>query len=311
MDYPLDQIAFEKKFATDEECRAYLMAARWPDGFKCPRCGTTSHWRMVRGLVLCGGCRYQCSVTAGTIFHRSKLPLTVIFRALWWIVAQKNGVSALGLQRILGIGSFDTAWTWLHKFRRLMVVPGREKLSGVVEVDETFVGGHKAGKRGRGAQGKVLVAIAVEVRGEATGRVRLAILKNASEKSLKHFVTANVATESSLITDGWSGYANARDWGYQHAIETKKMLLDGEEALPNVHRVAALLKRWLLGTHQGYVGNEQLVYYLDEFVFRHNRRRASSRGLLFQTLIKQGVRSEPVPYSKIVANPRPRRVRSG
>jgi transposase-like protein len=237
--------------------------------------------------------------------------MAVIFRALWWIVAQKNGVSALGLQRVLGIGSFDAAWSWLHKFRRLMVIPGRKKLSGVVEIDETFVGGRKSGKRGRGAQGKVLVAIAVEVKGEATGRVRLAIIRNASAKSLRKFIESNVELGSNITTDGWRGYNRLTQWGYSHTIEEKTKSLDGEEILPNVHRIAALLKRWLLGTHQAYVSNEHLAYYLDEFTFRHNRRRSNSRGLLFQTLINQAVTTGPIPYSEIVANPLHKRIRKG
>jgi len=244
-------------------------------------------------------CKDELSITAGTIFHRSKLPLVTIFRALWWMIAQKNGVSAVEIQRILGLGSYRTAWTWLHKFRRLMIFPGRDRLTGKVEVDETLVGGKKAGKRGRWAEGKSLVAIAIEVLEKGTGRVRMSLIPDASKKSLGKFITDNIETESILITDGWKGYSGISKKGYQHTIEDKVKMLDGEEILPNVHRIASLLKRWLLGTHQNYIGEQYLSYYLDEYTFRYNRRKSKSRRLLFQRLIEQGVLHVPVEYKLI------------
>jgi transposase-like protein len=215
------------------------------------------------------------------------------------MVAQKNGVSASGLQRVLGLGSYRTAWTWLHKFRRLMVFPGRDRLSGKVEVDETLVGGKKSGKRGRGAEGKSLVVIAVEVKDKGTGRVRMSLVSNASKKSLGKFITDNIEPESTLITDGWKGYTGISKKGYDHIVEGNTKLLDGEEILPNVHRIASLLKRWLLGTHQNYIGKQYLSYYLDEYAFRYNRRKSNSRGLLFQRLVEQGVLHVPVEYKSI------------
>jgi transposase-like protein len=249
--------------------------------------------------MVCKKCKSELSIISGTIFHRSKLPLVVIFRALWWMVAQKNGVSAVGIQRVLGLGSYRTAWVWLHKFRRLMVFPGRNKLSGKIEVDETFVGGKKSGKRGRGAEGKSLVVIAVEIMEKGTGRVRMSLISDASKKSLRKFINENIETGSNLITDGWKGYTGISKSGYQHEIEDKTKLLDGEEILPNVHRIASLLKRWLLGTHQNYIGEQYLSYYLDEYTFRYNRRKSNSRGLLFQRLIEQGVLHKPVEYKSI------------
>jgi len=239
------------------------------------------------------------SVTAGTIFHRSKLSLVVIFRARWWMVAQKNGVSAVGLQRVLGLGSYRTAWTWLHKFRRLMVFPNREKLSGKVEIDETLVGGKRAGKRGRGAEGKLLVVIAIEILEKGTGRVRMSLIPDASKKSLEKFITENIMAESVLITDGWKGYDGLSNKGYKREIQDNAKVLNGGEILPNVHRIASLLKRWLLGTHQNYIGEDYLSYYLDEYTFRYNRRKSNSRGLLFQRLVEQGVTHEPVEYKLI------------
>lgn len=227
------------------------------------------------------------------------MKLTVLFRALWWMVAQKNGVSASGLQRVLGLGSYRTAWTWLHKFRRLMVVPGRDKLSGTIEVDETFVGGVKPGKRGRGAKGKALVVIAIEVVSMGTGRVRMGIVPDASKKTLLKFIRDNIKEGSTIVTDGWVGYNGISKKGYTHTIEHKTKILDDREILPNVHRIAALLKRWLLGTHQNFIGDNYLSYYLDEYTFRYNRRKSKSRGLLFQRLIEQAVVHKPLEYKSI------------
>lgn len=299
MRIPKNQIEFEKMFTTEEQCLDYLKEFRFPEGYLCRKCHHDEYWLNKRGIMVCKSCRNELSITSGTIFHRSKLPLVIIFRALWWMVAQKNGVSAVGLQRVLGIGSYRTAWAWLHKFRRLMVFPGRNKLSGKIEVDETLVGGKKAGKRGRGAEGKSLVVIAVEIMEKGTGRVRMSLISDASKKSLGKFINDNIEPGSNLITDGWKGYTGILKKGYHHKIEDKTKMLDGEEILPNVHRIASLLKRWLLGTHQNYIGEGYLSYYLDEYTFRYNRRKSNSRGLLFQRLVKQAVLHEPVEYKSI------------
>lgn len=299
MRIPVNQIEFEKMFTTEKQCLDYLKELRFPKGYSCRKCQHNEYWLNNRGIMVCKNCKNELSITSGTIFHRSKLPLVVIFRVLWWMVAQKNGVSAVGIQRVLGLGSYRTAWVWLHKFRRLMVFPGRNKLSGKIEVDETLVGGKRSGKRGRGAEGKSLVVIAVEIMEKGTGRVRMSLISDASKKSLKKFINENIETGSNLITDGWKGYTGISKSGYQHEIEDKTKLLDGEEILPNVHRIASLLKRWLLGTHQNYIGEGYLSYYLDEYTFRYNRRKSNSRGLLFQRLIEQGVLHEPVEYKSI------------
>jgi len=299
MKIPQNQIEFEKMFTTEQQCLDYLKELRFSEGYSCRKCKHNEYWINNRGILKCKQCRDELSITAGTIFHNSKLPLVVIFRALWWMIAQKNGVSAIGLQRVLGIGSYRTAWAWLHKFRRLMVFPGRDKLSGTVEVDETFVGGKRAGKRGRGAEGKSLVVIGVEVLEKGTGRVRMSIIPDGSKKSLGKFITDNIEKGSTLITDGWKGYKGILKKGFLHIVEDKTKTLDDEEILPNVHRIASLLKRWLLGTHQNYIGKQYLSYYLDEYTFRHNRRKSNSRGLLFLRLIDQGVTHEPVEYKAI------------
>ncbi len=300
MKIPGNQLEFEKMFTKEEQCIEYLFRVRFPDGYICPKCDHSECWVNSRGLIICRHCKYELSITAGTIFHNTKLPLTTIFRALWWIVAQKNGVSAVGLQRILGFGSYRTAWSWLHKFRRLMVVPGREKLSGFVEVDETYVGGKSKGKRGRGAEGKSVVAIAVEVIGKGTGRVRLSVVPDARKRTLSAFIEENIEHGSTLTTDDWRGYKGINLKGYEHTIEIMKVKSGDDELLANVHRVASLLKRWLIGTHQNYIGGENLKYYLDEYTFRYNRRKSKSRGLLFCRLIEQAVVHSPVPYKKII-----------
>jgi len=279
MNYPANQMEFEEMFNTEQDCIDYLIAKRWPHGFECPLCGSVRSWKKSKGRFECIDCHTETTVTTGTIFHKSTKALLIWFRAIWWMVAQKNGVSAKGLQIILGLGSYQTAWTWLHKFRRLMVLSGRTKLDGVVEVDEVLVGGKTSGKRGRGAEGKSLIAVAVEVKGRKTGRVRLVKISDASSNSLNTFIEDNIEPSSTIITDGWPSYNELSKKGYRHKVQKAKVKDEDEEVLPNDHRIASLLKRWLLGTHQSYLNKNKLEYYLDEYVFRYNRRTSTSRGL--------------------------------
>ena len=253
-----------------------------------------------RNVLVCKNCRKETSITAGTIFHGSRISLTLLFRTLWYIVAQKNGVSAISVQNILGLKRYATAWVWLHRFRRLMVLPGREKLSGIVEVDETLVGGKKTGKRGRGAEGKTLVIIAVELIGEKMGRVRLETIEQADRICINKFIKNNIETRSTIITDGWKGYTDLNKMKYIHIIEEKTVKLDKDDITPNIHKIASLLKRWLLGTHQNYTSPEQLNYYLNEYAFRYNRRKSKSRGYLFYVLLKQAVLHAPVYEIELV-----------
>lgn len=260
---------------------------RWPNGFWCPRCGHEKAWITKRGLYRCQLCDTQTSVTAGTIFHDRRKPLMLWFRAIWYVVNQKNGVSALGLQKILGLGSYRTAWTWLHKLRCAMVRPGRDRLSGIVEVDETYIGGKKPGKQGCGAEGKSLVLVAVEDKGKHLGRIRLSRVADASEASLIKAVQKSVEKGSLIHTDGWSSYKQLSLNGYKHSVVRNSTDV-GDNLLPLVSRVAALLKSWLQGTHQGAVLPSQ-DYYLDEFTFRFNRRTSQSCGKLFYRLVQQAV----------------------
>lgn len=287
---------FERMFSTERECKDYLIRLRWPNGFRCPHCDHGQAWRTRRGLFHCGRCRKDISATAGTIFHRSHLSLKIWFRAIWLVTNQKSGVSALGLQRALGLGSYETAWTCLHKLRRAMVRPGRDRLSGEVEVDESFVGGHEAGGGRRRIGKKALVAIAVEARGKGMGRVRLTQIPDASEHSLMDFVQKTLEPGSAVITDGWQAYTHLPKFGYVHhpRVIYPQHKSEAVALLPRVHRVAALLKRWLLGIPQGRVSKYRLGGYLDEFAFRFNRRLSSNRGWLFHRLVQQAVVIGPI-----------------
>jgi ISXO2-like transposase domain/Transposase zinc-ribbon domain len=303
VDYPRTFHELLDWFPDDQACLSYLERVRWRDGFVCPRCGTIDGgwWLVRRGLRKCAVCRRETSATAGTIFHGSRLPLRSWFAAIWYVVNQKNGVSALGLQRVLGFGSYQTAWAWLHKLRRAMVLPGRELLTGTVEVDETLVGGVKPGKPGRSADGKALVVIAAECHDGGPGRVRMGRIRSASAGVLTDFVLDNVVRGSEVRTDAWRGYNDIGRHRFSHIVTNLSESGDpAHVAMPEVHRVASLLKRWLLGTHQGAVGHDQLDYYLDEFTFRFNRRRSRHRGLLFHRLIEGAVAAEPHPYATLL-----------
>ena len=302
-DYPQEIMDFETSFQTEEDCRDYLFRLRWPDGFKCPRCNGDKAWPLKNALYQCSNCNHKISVIAGTIFHGTHKPLILWFRAIWWLTGQKNGASALGIQRIMGLGSYKTAWAWLHKLRRAMITPGRDNLSGVIEMDETYVGGDKSGKRGRGAAGKSLVVLAVEVKDSVIGRIRLKQIEDASATSLDEVAEDYITKGSSIQTDGWKGYSHLSSIGYNHEIIRQNYKI-GEDLLPNCHIVASLLKRWLLGTHQGAVSQEHLKYYLDEFTFRFNRRTSSHRGKLFYRLLQNAVRIEPTTYKQIKKNVR-------
>jgi transposase-like protein len=300
VDYPRTFEEFDAWFSTEEGCARYLERLRWPRGFCCPRCGGTTVWRTARRLMHCGGCGRQTSLIAGTVFEGTRKPLRTWFQAMWYVTSQKSGMSALGLKRVLGLGSYRTAWTWMHKLRRAMVRPGRDLLSGRVEVDESYVG-EDEGADGRHTVKKALVVIAIEVHDpKGFGRVRLRQIADASRPSLIPFVQDVVAPGSTVVTDGWPGYGGLEELGYSH--ERRILWGSGQAAhvlLPGPHRIASLLKRWLLGTHQGAVSQEHLDYYLDEYTFRFNRRTSQAPGLLFHRLVEQAVRTDPVPFTRI------------
>jgi transposase-like protein len=238
------------------------------------------------------------SVTSGTIFQDSHLELTVWFRALWHVTSQKTGVSALGLQRVLGLGSYKTAWALLHKLRRAMVRLGRDRLQGVVEVDETYWGAKEPGVIGRLTLEKDLIVIAAEQDGRGIGRIRMQRVPDLSSASLHGFIRQSVEPGSRVRTDGLRAYLGLE--GYVHDRQVQRDQDEGERPMPRVHRVAGLLKRWFLGTHQGAISPKHLDYYLDEYTFRFNRRKSASRGKLFYRLVQQAAQVDPVPFASLI-----------
>lgn len=304
---------FVRQFSSEEQCRDYLYQLRWPDGFVCPKCGCDVCWLINNKVYECKSCGHQTSVTSGTIFQDTRTSLKTWFIAIWWITTQKYGASAEGLQQVLGLGSYETAWSWLHKIRKAMVRSDRSKLSGLVEVDETYIGGEEhSGSTGRGTGNKVLVAIAVELLSfgnekrqglRKIGRVRLSVIPDASIESLLPFVTENIEMDSEVITDGWPSYSFIKSSGYTHTVFVQKKKKDDESSLPHVHLIISLLKRWLLGTHQGAVSDKHMQAYLEEYTFRFNRRNASKRGLLFYRLLEGAVNCPPLTYDDLVNPP--------
>src|SRR5262245_26809116 len=300
-DYPRTIQEFERRFSKESNCRHYLVSLRWPDGFRCPRCKGSKAVVVRDTLYQCCACRHQTSATAGTIFQNTRKPLTTWFRAMWYVTSQKNGASALGLQRVLDLASYETAWTWLHKLRRAMVRPDRDRLSGWVEVDETLVGGEEEGVSGRQTARKVWVVIAAQADGPGLGRIRMRVVGDCSAANLHAFVEDAIEPGSVIHTDGWQGYAGLEKKGYRR--ETTKIggrRKAASQLMPRVHRIVSLLKRWLLGTHQGAVAYYYLPYYLDEFTFRFNRRRSKSRGKLFFRLMENAVSTAPKTYESMV-----------
>src|SRR4051812_42973309 len=307
-DLPEDMPSFLARFGTDEQCREYLLKARWPDGFRCAACGHDDAYTLKTKIVYeCVACRKQHSLLVGTIFEQTKTGLGRWFLAVHLVTSSKGGIAAAELRRQLGLGSYGTAWSWLHKIRKAMVRPDRQPLAGRVEADETYVGGPRPGKRGRGAAGKTLVGGAVEAsrgeaRGRRLGRLRLAALPDASAASLEGFLAANVAKPATVATDGWRGYLGLPADGYDHEpVSSSASRGDAALRLPGIHLVFGLAKRWLLGTHHGAVSGKHLPAYLDEYVFRFNRRTARSISHRFARLLEQATLTPPATYRAIVA----------
>jgi len=303
--YPKDFQEFLLQFKSDEDCWNYIFEIRWPNGFICPKCKVkTKYWMTEQKLIHCSSCNYQASVTGGTIFHGTRKPLLLWFHIMWWVVAQKTGASANNLMSFMGFGSYETAWSWLQKLRRAMVRPERDKLSGEVEVDETYIGGKEIGKgkQGRGAETKTLVVVATECIGKQIGRVRFKSIPEASGKYLLQFIEENIEQGSTVITDGWAGYSSlAHSKKYKHEIKViSGSGKDAHELLPHVHLVDSLVKRWINGTHQGNISPKYLSYYLDEFTFRFNRKLSTYRGKLFYRLMQQAVDTSPQPFKELI-----------
>jgi transposase-like protein len=297
--YPLTILEFQKRFATEEDCRDYLFESRWPDGFVCPACAAPEVGAETRRhLWICTGCGRQTSITAGTVMHKTRMPLRTWFWAAYLVSTFHPGISAKQLQRQLGIGSHETAWAMLHKLRAAMVAPERTALEGEVEIDEFFLGGYEEGLKGGRQRGKkVLCGVAIEVRGRGSGRLRLAVLPNATGPSLLAFTRATTAAGAVVHTDGLQSYRALAKHGYDHRRLTQTDVAPGGQLLPRAHRAISNLKAWMHGTHRG-VSPEHLPAYLDEFVFRHNRRGTPMAG--FQTLLGLGLARDPITYDQII-----------
>ena len=300
-DYPRTYREFVEMYPDDDVCAAWLEQLRWPTGFVCPKCETAAPpWRQTRGRLVCSSCRHQGTVTAGTLLDRTRTPLTTWFEAAWHVTTAKNGLSAKTLERTLGV-RYRVAWTMLQRFRVAMVRSERERLCGNVEVDETLIGGvDRGGKSGRGAA-KLVVVIAVEVHEpNGFGRLRMRHIPDASGASLVPFVRAVVAPGSAVCTDGWGGYNDLPKHGYlREKIVLSSSANPAHISMPGVHRIASLLKRWILGTHQGSVTADHLQAYLEEFTFRFNRRTSACRGLVFRRLLEQTVVTGPVTDAQV------------
>ena len=263
-DFPKTIFEFQRQFSTEEACLQFLMQSRWPDGFICPKCGHgLFYWIPTRKLLQCKSCKYQTSVTAGTVMHRTKQPLTVWFYAAYLVSTVTPGMSAIQFQRQTGIANYRTSFMMLHKLRAGMVNLDRTKLNGILQVDETYVGGEKPGLRGRGAFGKVIVVGAAEIKGRGISRIRLTVVLDVKGNTLTKFVKTNAVKGSTIITDDWGGYSKLPSEGYHHVVDSSSLV--------NIHRVFANLKTWLIGTHKG-VSPQHLQAYLNEFMFRMNRR---------------------------------------
>ena len=292
MNYPKNYQELVKRFSTQDACLDYVASVRWPDGLVCQNCNCKEFWKSKRLQRICSKCKNQVRVLAGTLFQDTKLPLTLWFQMIWWFVGPKNGASALALMQNFGIGSYRTSWKLLGKLRSCAVLPMRQALSGIVEVDEAFLGGKN---------NKEIIVVAAEKRGKATGRIRLKHIKSREGSEIHDFITQTIIPGSTIVSDRFNSYPSIVKKGYLHSPQRKPYYWeevdgDDERLLPRVHRAISLLKRWYYGTYQGRIAAESLQTYLDEFVFRFNRRTSGSRGLLFHRMVEAAVNSSPIPY---------------
>jgi len=304
--YPKDFQEFLSQFPDEKACWQYLIDIRWANGYVCSRCKSDKYWLTAKHKIRCSVCKKELSITSGTIFEGTNKPLLLWFHIMYWVVAQKTGASAYNMKDFMGFGSYETAWAWLHKLRRAMVRTGREKLTGIVEVDEAYIGGEEigTGRRGRGADEKCLVVIATECIGKKIGRVRFKIIPDASTENLKPFIEENIELNSEVITDGWTGYSflkQSADYKHNEKIISKSGK-EAHELLPHIHLVISLVKRWISGTHQGKMSPKYLEYYLDEFAFRFNRKMSTYRGKLFYRIMQQAVTTPPTTYKSLIIN---------
>jgi transposase-like protein len=295
-DFPKTATEFERRFATEEDCRAYWIEARWGGKPACARCGSTRVWTIRDGTTFeCADCDHQTSLTAGTLLEKTRKPLKMWFRAVFEISTRQTGISAMDLMRIMGFGSYKTAWSWLHKLRAALVRPEREPLGPFVQVDEALVGG-------KGGPHKELVLVAAE----AGGRVRLAHAETNDKATLKRFADAQIAEDARVTSDGLASYDSDSLGERPHeAIVQTKAERHESDALQGCHWTISLLKRWLLGTHAGAVAPKHLQSYLDEFAFRHNRRKTKGVGRIAARVIERLVARQPLTMRSLIDDTRP------
>jgi hypothetical protein len=308
-DYPKSEIEFDQRFSNIDACYNYLAQTKWPNGFICEKCGHNACWISSKYIYICTKCAHQYSLTAGTIMHRTRKPITYWFKAMWWFTTRKSGVSAVNLQELLGLGSYNTAWAWLQKLRRCTVRKDRRKLSRRVEIDEFYIGGKKPGKRGRGADGKTIVYIAVErylkqnpetlEKYWQIGRARMQVALDCSSYSLETFINHNVESGSTVATDEWSSYQPILNTRYNHDVIDQSKQKGPESGLYGAHLIVSLVKRLIRGTFQGRFEPKYLQNYLDEYVFRFNRRKSKSIGKKFMRIVQQVVNSCKISYKEI------------
>jgi len=313
--YPENFIDFIDYFATDLDCRNYILAMRWGNGFTCSTCGHNEYWTNEKiSYCICRECRHRISLLAGTVMQDSKLPVRVWFAAMWLFVTQKDGISAKSLQENLGLCSYRSSWSLLHKLRVAMVRSDREKLSGVVEVDEEYIGGVlEDGKKGRGSENKQLVVVAVQLekipgnnpnrpllRDYRLAKIRAKHIPNASKIELHNFIKENIEKGSTIIRDGWAGYSGIDDEGYHSEIIKMSEATSEEEKLPHIHLAISLIKRWILGTYQGNIDENNLQIYLEEYAFRFNRKTSHNRGWLFYRMVQGALSTRPHPYESLL-----------
>ena len=296
-DFPKSEIEFDQRFSHIDACYDYLAQNRWPNGFICEKCGHDAYWISAKYIYICTKCEHQYSLTAGTIMHGTKKPITYWFKAMWWFTTRKSGVNAINLKDLLGLGSYQTAWLWLHKLRDCTIRRGRERLSGTVEVDEFVIGGQQSGKRGRGANGKTIVVAAVEKEGKKLGRIRLQVVPDYSGDILEQSVITNVRPGSTVMTDGWKGYNFLDESSYIHNQVVASQTPKKESVLPGVHLIASLVKRLIISTFQGRFEPKHLQSYLDEYVFRFNRRKSRNVGKKFMRIAQQVTASTKTTYN--------------
>jgi transposase-like protein len=301
-DFPKSEIEFDKRFSDIDKCYDYLFQTIWPDGFCCKVCGHTKFWISAKHIYICTRCEHQHSLTAGTIMDSSKKPVTYWFKAMWWFTTRRSGVNAINLQELLGLGSYGTAWSWLQKLRRCTIRKDREKLSGRVEVDEFYIGGKTSGKRGRGAASKTAVVAAVErdEKKKRIGRIRLKVIPDCSSMSLNTFVEENVEPGSTIVTDAWRSYQSIDKERYAHIERNLTKTPDKESVLHGIHLVATLVKRLIRSTHQCRFEPRYLQNYLDEYVFRFNRRKSASIGKKFMRIVQQAVVTAKITLEDIL-----------